>query len=117
MKYAFTADALTRPAAWTAHLYDGDPEVAGAEFVDSAYVSQAVTFVVADGDANDRSEATNDVSVAFPAIADATVTAAYVVIKDGSANILARIQLSPSRVLNVGNILSFPVGGLELKGE
>lgn len=117
LKWIFTTDTVTRPTTWTAHLYDGDPEAAGAELTDSAYAAQAVAFSVADADANDRSEASNDASVAFPAIADATATAEYVVIKDGASNILARIQLVPSRTLNVGNILSFPAGGLVIKGE
>lgn len=117
LKWIFTTDIVTRPVAWTAHLYNGDPEASGVEFTDSAYASQAVAFLVADADANSRSEASNASSVAFPAIADATVTAEYVVIKDGSSNVLARIQLVPARTLNVGNILSFPAGGLVIKGE
>lgn len=117
MKWIFTTDTVTRPVAWTAHLYDGDPEDSGVELTDSAYSSQSIAFSVADADANSRSEASNDSSVAFPAIADATVTAEYVVIQDGSSNILARIQLVPARTLNVGNILSFPAGGLVIKGE
>lgn len=98
-------------------MYDGDPEASGVELTDSAYSSQAVAFSVADADSNSRSEATNDSAVAFPAIADAQVTAAYVVVKDNLSNILARIQLIPARTLEVGNILSFPAGGLMVKGE
>ena len=117
LKWMFTTVTATRPVTWTVHLYEGDPEAAGVEFTDSGYASQSVTFSVADADSNSRSEATNDAAVAFPAIVDGPVTAAYVVIKDGAANILARIQLDPVRALDVGNILSFPAGGLVIKGE
>ena len=117
LKWIFTATAVTRPTAWTAHLYDGDPEASGAELTDSAYVAQSVAFTVADADMNNRSEASNDAAIAFPAIADAAVTAAFVVVKDGAGNILARVALTPARALDVGNILSFPAGGLVIKGE
>ena len=117
LKWLLTTNAVTRPTGWTAHLYEGDPEASGVELADSAYASQAVTFVVADADANSRSEATNDSAVAFPAIADAEVTVTHVVVKDNAANILSRIPLLPARTLAVGNILSFPAGGLTILGE
>lgn len=117
LKWLLTTDAVTRPTGWTAHLYLGDPESGGLELADSAYAAQAVTFAVADADANSRSEATNTAAVAFPAIADAAVDITHVVIKDNVSNILSRIPLLPQRSLAVSNILSFPVGGLTIKGE
>jgi len=117
LKWLFTTDTVSRPTAWTVRLYDGDPENGGSELTDTDYVAQTATFTVADSDSNGRSEATNDAAVVFPAITDATVTVEYVVITDENDNILAQLQLDPARQLDVGNILSFPAGGIVIKGE
>ena len=116
LDFLFTATVATRPTAWNAALFTGDPEASGVELTDANYVRQSVTFAVADADANDRSEATNVAAVTFPDLA-AAATVAYVVIFDQSGNQLSALSLNVSRNLSTGDVFSVPVGELIIRGE
>jgi len=116
LDFLFTATFATRPTAWNVALFDGDPEVTGAELTDANYVRQSVTFTVADADSNGRSEAKNVAAVTFPDMA-AAATVAYVVIFDQSANQLSALALNVARDLEIGDVFSVPVGELIIRGE
>ena len=116
LDFLFTATVATRPTAWNVALFDGDPEVTGAELTDANYVRQSVTFAVADADANSRSEATNVAAVTFPDLA-AAATVAYVVIFDQSGNQLSSLALNVARNLEIGDVFSIPANELIIRGE
>jgi len=116
LTHLFTTTAVTRPNAWTVALFTGNPEVAGGELTDANYMRQAVTFNVADGDGNDRFEATNVAAVTFPDLA-ATATVAYVAVVDQTGAPLVLLPLNAPRDLEVGDVFSIPANELIIRGE
>lgn len=116
ISFFFSSATVTRPTSWTATLYNGHPDAAGAESTDANYTAQAVTFSVGDTDTNGRSEAQNVAEIVFPAVA-ASDTVTHVVVKDQGGNFVAALELASPRTLAAGEVFSIPVGDMVIKGE
>lgn len=112
LKFAFTADAVTRPTAWYLGLFTTDPTDAGtgSEIVGNGYTRKAVTFSVT-GDT-----ATNTAAVEFDAATAAWGTVSHVGVFDASTagNLIAHSALTTSKSVSTGDILRVPAGDLDI---
>ena len=116
VKWAFTADSVTRPAAWFASLHKADPGLAGANEVavgdDTAYARIAATF----DDTAVNGQAKNTGTVTFPAAA--AVAASYTVTHFGvwdaatTGNFLGGGALDDDKVVEDATVLSFGINDL-----
>lgn len=116
VKWAFTADSVTRPAAWFVSLHKADPGLAGSNEVavgdDTAYARIAGTF----DDTAVNGQAKNTGTVTFPAAA--AVAASYTVTHFGvwdavtAGNFLGGAALDTSKVVEDATVLSFAIDDL-----
>lgn len=120
VKWAFTADSVTRPTTWYVSMHLSDPGLAGADEVDpaavtgddTAYTRIAVTpdYVATPG------QVKNAGTVTFPTAA--AVAASYTVTHFGvwdaatAGNFLGGEELALPKVVEDGTVLSFGVGDL-----
>lgn len=109
-RWAFTTDALTRPAAWYVALLDvnGDEITTTA---DANYARQAATFAVSATDG--RLE--NDATVSFAAAgtgADYTVYGFAVYDAASAGTRLAQAELEFEKAVTEGQVTSFSAGDL-----
>lgn len=101
-------------------LYTSDPTDAnsGNELVDSAYVrQQAHNTVVSDGWAAPSNGVTSNAkTITFPAIVDTQVTITHFAIFDAQAggNMMYHAALTNPKTLDPADVLSFPVGSLQI---
>ena len=120
VKWAFTAESATRPAAWFASLHTADPGLTGADEVDTttddtAYTRETVTF---DDTAVDG-QVKNNITVTFPAAA--AVAASYTDTHFGvwdavtGGNFLGGGVLDLPKVVEDATVLSFAVNDLVIE--
>lgn len=111
LKWAFNADAVTRPTAWYLGLFTSDPgEAGGTEISGNNYARKSVTFTVS-GDT-----ATNSNAVEFDAATGSWGTISHVSIFDAptGGNEIAYAALSIPKDINTGDIIRFPAGDVDV---
>lgn len=120
IKFAFTADSITRPTVWKASLHTADPGLTGANEVNTTTDDTAYTRITAafDDTAVDG-QAKNTGTVTFPAAA--AVAASYTVTHFGvwdaatAGNFLGGGQLDTAKVVEDATVLSFAIGDMVIE--
>lgn len=111
--------SMTGGAVYLA-LFTTDPTDAasGNELTDSAYVRQQChATVVSDGfTAPSNGVSSNGKTITFPAIVDAQVTVTHWALFDAQAggNMLYHASLTNPKTLDPADVLSFPIGSLQI---
>ena len=111
LKWAFNADAVTRPTAWYLGLFTSNPgETGGTEISGNGYARKAVTFTVS-GDT-----ATNGGAVEFDAATGSWGTISHVAIFDAASggSQIAYAALTTAKAIDTGDILRFPAGDVDV---
>lgn len=112
LKWAFSADAVTRPTAWYVALYTSNPadDNSGTELSGNAYARTSATFTVS------GNEATTSAAVEFPEATGSWGTVSHVAVFDASSggNMLAYAALTAAKAIDAGDILRIPAGDLDI---
>ena len=111
LKWAFNADAVTRPTTWRLGLFTSDPgETGGTEISGNGYARKAVTFTVS------GNTATNGSAVEFDAATGSWGTITHVAVFDAATggNQIAYAALTTAKAINTGDILRFPAGEVDV---
>lgn len=112
LKWAFTANSVTRPTSWYVALYTSDPGEAntGTELSGSAYTRTSATFTVS------GNEATTSAAVEFSEATGSWGTVSHVAVFDASTggNMLAYAALTTAKAIGAGDILRIPAGDLDI---
>lgn len=113
LKWAFTADAVTRPTTWYLGLFTANPNEDGSgatEISGGAYVRKAVTFSVT------GNLATNTNAVEFPTATAAWGTISHVAVFDASTggNQIAYAALTTAKTIETGDVIRFPIGDVDI---
>lgn len=113
LKWAFTADAVTRPTTWYLGLFTADPTDTGggaAEITGGGYARKAVTFSVS------GNLATNTGAVEFDVATGAWGTISHVAVFDASTggNQIAYAALSAAKAITTDDVLRFPAGDVDI---
>jgi hypothetical protein len=111
LKWAFNADAVTRPTTWRLGLFTSNPgETGGTEISGNGYARKAVTFTVS------GNTATNGSAVEFDAATGSWGTITHVAVFDAATggNQIAYAALATAKAINTGDILRFPAGDVDV---
>jgi hypothetical protein len=113
LKWAFTADSVTRPTVWYVGLFTANPGETGGgatEITGNNYSRIAVTLSVS-GDT-----ASNTSAVEFPTATGSwgTVTHAAIFDHATAGSQIAYASLSASRAIDTGDVLRFPAGDIDV---
>ena len=112
LKWAFNADAVTRPTAWYLGLFTSDPGEAsgGTEVSGGSYVREAVSFAVT-GDT-----ATNSTAIEWPVATATWGTITHIAIFDAltSGTQIAYAALTNAKTIASGDVLRISSGELDV---
>lgn len=113
LKWAFTADSVTRPTSWYLGLFTANPDEDGSgatEVSGNAYARKAVTFSVS------GNLATNTGAVEFDVATGAWGVISHVAVFDASTggNQIAYAALTTSKDIQTGDVIRFPVGDVDI---
>ena len=113
LKWAFTADAVTRPTTWYLGLFTANPDEDGSgasELSGSGYARKSVSFTVS------GNLATNSAAVEFDAATGSWGTISHVAVFDASSsgNQIAYSALTTSKAIETGDVLRFPAGDVDI---
>lgn len=117
--HALGTTAFTMPTTIYVSAYQGDPFGAGTEIDDGVhteYERQTCTFDAADTDGDAASDAAVTFAQAVAAWSTAQAPINYAGLHDAATggNLLARVVLSPSKIIDAGDTLSLPAGDLHV---